>query len=548
MSGLVKHDLEGYEFEKICNDDKSLSEIQLEHKKEDEFVVMVMKVVYECRHWMDYCVNQGWWRCCEVGLSFDLLRVCMMVVKEIVNRLLEKVKENGVALDEEQLLFIAGGKDNAVNEDVDEQPVQDLALNMDNVFQADDCDAFDSNVDEASTAQTMFLVNLSSAYHVYNEVGPSYDLDILSEAKAAKPVRALTVYPPNTPVKLVPRVLPTKIQVKINIFALIQLFSKLEKTCKKRITPTGLTEGERGFEQTKECYLTKVITFFKMLKEHFEGIQKALTKEMKAIFDELEAEVDQNAVNRKCDEIEWKNLLITNNNLIENYLSKKVFYIATNSKLNVSRFSEMHDAHTVVQARCLELEIELSKLKDKIQKGDHDVMVKRFSNLEAAKKHMAVDRSRLRNFMKKFLETVRFRNDHFGAIIGYGDYMIGDNVISRVYYVEGLGHNLFFVGQFCDSDLEVAFRKHSCYVQDTNGVELIKGSRGSNCYTISVKDIMKSSPICLLSKAFKTKSWLWHCRLDYLNFGTINDLARKDLVRGLPRLKLKKIIFASRVN
>ncbi|GJS55678.1 hypothetical protein Tco_0629040 [Tanacetum coccineum] len=83
---------------------------------------------------------------------------------------------------------------------------------------------------------------------------------------------------------------------------------------------------------------------------------------------------------------------------------------------------------------------------------------------------MTGDRSRLRNFVKKFIGTVRFRNDHFGAIMGYGDYVIGESVISRVYYVEGLGHNLFSVGQFCDSDLEVAFRKHSCYVRDTDGV------------------------------------------------------------------------------
>ncbi|GJW04050.1 retrovirus-related pol polyprotein from transposon TNT 1-94, partial [Tanacetum coccineum] len=126
------------------------------------------------------------------------------------------------------------------------------------------------------------------------------------------------------------------------------------------------------------------------------------------------------------------------------------------------------------------------------------------------------------------------------AIMGYGDYVVGDSVISRVYYVEGLGHNLFSVGQFCDSDLEVAFRKHSCYVRDTDGVELLKGSRGSNLYTISVEDMMKSSPICLLSKASKNKSWLWHRRLNHLNFGTINDLARKDLARGLPRLKFEK--------
>ncbi|GJT44599.1 hypothetical protein Tco_0953314 [Tanacetum coccineum] len=95
--------------------------------------------------------------------------------------LLMQAQENGVVLDEEQLLFLAGGQDNAIDEDVDEQPVQDLALNVDNVFQADDCDAYDSDVDEAPTAQTMFMANLSSADPVYDEAGPSYDSDVLSE-------------------------------------------------------------------------------------------------------------------------------------------------------------------------------------------------------------------------------------------------------------------------------------------------------------------------------------------------------------------------------
>nr|GEW25081.1 integrase, catalytic region, zinc finger, CCHC-type, peptidase aspartic, catalytic [Tanacetum cinerariifolium] len=131
---------------------------------------------------------------------------------------------------------------------------------------------------------------------------------------------------------------------------------------------------------------------------------------------------------------------------------------------------------------------------------------------------------------------------------GYGDYVIGDIVISRIYYVERLGHNLFSVGKFCDFDLEVAFRKHSCYVRDTNGVELIKGSRGSDLYTILVEDMLKSSSICLLSKASKNTSWLWHRFLNHLNFGTINDLARKDLVRGIPRLKFEKDHLAQRVN
>ncbi|GJR26517.1 hypothetical protein Tco_1102749 [Tanacetum coccineum] len=125
---------------------------------------------------------------------------------------------------------------------------------------------------------------------------------------------------------------------------------------------------------------------------------------------------------------------------------------------------------------------------------------------------MTGNRSRLKNFVKKFIGTVRFGNYHFGSIIGYGDYVIGDSVISKVYYMEGLGHNLFSIGQFCDSDLEVAFRKHSCYVRNEDGMELLKGSYGSNLYTISVEDMMKSSPICLLPKASKNKSWLWHYR------------------------------------
>ncbi|GJT12067.1 retrovirus-related pol polyprotein from transposon TNT 1-94 [Tanacetum coccineum] len=155
-------------------------------------------------------------------------------------------------------------------------------------------------------------------------------------------------------------------------------------------------------------------------------------------------------------------------------------------------------------------------------------------------KHMTGDRSQLNNFVHKFLDTVKFGNDQIAKIIGYGDYQIGNITILRVYYVEGLGHNLFFVGQFCDSDLEVAFRKHTCFIRNLEGVDLLLGSRETNLYTLSFKDMMASSPTCLLSKASKTKSWLWHRRLSHLNFGAINHLAKNGLVRGLPRLKFEK--------
>nr|GEX35873.1 integrase, catalytic region, zinc finger, CCHC-type, peptidase aspartic, catalytic [Tanacetum cinerariifolium] len=105
-------------------------------------------------------------------------------------------------------------------------------------------------------------------------------------------------------------------------------------------------------------------------------------------------------------------------------------------------------------------------------------------------KHMTGDRSQLSNFVNKFLGTVKFGNDHMEKIMGYGDYQIENVTISRVYFVEGLGHNLFSAGQLCDSDLEVAFRQHTCFIRNLEGVDLLTGSRGDNLYTLSLGDIM----------------------------------------------------------
>nr|GEV62869.1 integrase, catalytic region, zinc finger, CCHC-type, peptidase aspartic, catalytic [Tanacetum cinerariifolium] len=112
---------------------------------------------------------------------------------------------------------------------------------------------------------------------------------------------------------------------------------------------------------------------------------------------------------------------------------------------------------------------------------------------------------------KLFSGTVKFGNDHVVKIIGYGDYHIGNVTISRVYFVEGLRHNLFSVGQFCDSDLEVAFRQHTCFIRNLESVDLLTGSQGKNLYTLSLGDMMATSPICLLSKASKTKTIVFAC-------------------------------------
>nr|GEX72869.1 hypothetical protein [Tanacetum cinerariifolium] len=302
--------------------------------------------------------------------------------------LLMQAQENGVALDAEQLLFLAGRQDNAFDDDVDEQPVQDLVLNVDNVFHADDCDTFDSNVDKAPTAQTMCMANLSSVDPDTDEVGPSYDLDILFEvhdhdhyqdAACAHheehvmhdSVQLDHVVDSHADYTSDSNMIPYDQYVKDNEIAPHD-YSKenflATFTPQKQLTPEQIFWSndliKLKFEALKER--TTVSRPIKALTvDNFEGIQKALTKEikeMKDVFEELEAEVAQYDVDRKHDAIKRKNLLIANDNLIAECLSKEVFSVATNSDLNVARFTKITIAHTDVEARCLELEAELAKL------------------------------------------------------------------------------------------------------------------------------------------------------------------------------------------
>nr|GEU83149.1 hypothetical protein [Tanacetum cinerariifolium] len=416
--------------------------------------------------------------------------------------MLIRVKQDRLSATTTTLLFLAGGHDNNIDHDVDEQPVQDLALNVDNVFQADDCDAFDSDDDEAPTAQTMFIANLSYADPVTDEVGPSYDSDILSEyvkdnavpvvhsnvssvpnddymmiyndmfephAQSVSNTSRNTVVETSLTAKLATYKEQVKLYERRAKFELKEREQKIneqlrlvisdrnfkEETLKKELhsiklqlastinhnksmvqevtflkkdfkqkenkyledfldmeplkekeaigykNPLCLTRAKQvqpalynGHEIIKDNHVPAIVHNTKDTLEIAEitrrkmndkmkdpecvthkGIQKALTKEikeMKDVFEKLEAEVAQNVVDRKRDEIEQKNLLITNDNLIAECLTKEVFSVVTNSELNVARFTKMHVAHTIFEARCLELEAKLSNLCDKSHNDNLD--------------------------------------------------------------------------------------------------------------------------------------------------------------------------------
>nr|GEV32496.1 hypothetical protein [Tanacetum cinerariifolium] len=174
-------------------------------------------------------------------------------------------------------------------------------------------------------------------------------------------------------------------------------------------------------------------------------------------------------------------------------------------------------------------------------KSNGVMWMRKGSSNTGCSKYMTGNRTLLTNFVKKFLGTVRFGKAYdFAVITGYEDVVIGSMTKKKVYYVEGLGHNLFSVGQFCDKDLEVAFQKFTCFVRNEDGVDLLTGDRSSNLYTIALNEVASNSSTCLLEKSSSLQSWLLHQRLSYLNFATINNLVKNNLVQDLPKMKFEK--------
>nr|GFB14114.1 hypothetical protein [Tanacetum cinerariifolium] len=354
----------------------------------------------------------------------DMRTMHEMQVQLVMRELKTELGEWG-DIREEQLPFIAGGQDNIVDDDVDEQLIQDLALNVDNVFQANDCDAFDS--DDAGCehrevhemhddVQPNYVVDFHIGYTsdsnmiLYDQYVKDNAVQVVQSDVFAVPNDAYMMIlndmhePPAqhiyviTQTKVVDKSLTAELATYKEQVELYERRARFELTKREqkideqlRIVITGrnikeenlkkelhsikmqlastinhnksmveeVTSLKKDFKQKENQYLEEFLDM-KALKEKVEdklfiqdqslqtihilckpkpyydeqrkGIQKALTteiKEMKAIFDELEAEVDQNDVNRKCDETERKSLLIANDTLIENCLSKEVFYIAT---------------------------------------------------------------------------------------------------------------------------------------------------------------------------------------------------------------------------
>nr|GEV97987.1 retrovirus-related Pol polyprotein from transposon TNT 1-94 [Tanacetum cinerariifolium] len=290
----------------------------------------------------------------------------------------DQAQENGVALDAEQLLFLAGGQDNAFDDDVDEQHVQDLALNMDNVFQAE---------------TVMPLIQMW--------------MRLLLHKPCSWPISHLQILLPMKPEHHMIQIFCLSVQLDHVVDSHVDYTSDsnmipYDQYVKNNEDTLEIAEITRKKINDKmndpECVTRKLkIAPHDYSKENFLATftpQKQLTPEQIFLSNDLmklksEALKEQTKVSRpikvftvKHDVIELKNLFIANDNLIAEWLSQEVFCMAINSELNVARFTEMHVANTIAEAHCLALEAELANLRDTNNHDNQKELINHFSKLE----------------------------------------------------------------------------------------------------------------------------------------------------------------------
>ncbi|GJR25907.1 putative ribonuclease H-like domain-containing protein [Tanacetum coccineum] len=286
--------------------------------------------------------------------------------------------------------------------------------------------------------------------------------------------------------------------------------------------------GKEVLSKQKDVTSLKFIPFFKTLKEHFVGVQTALfkeVKEMEEIFDQMNNEVDKNIVDKQCAEIEKKNLLIENENLIVTlFVRLKCYHACSHSEKTSTNVDEIESLKLNCEAKqpcftsnfvkttssCSWHDLEPKGILSDTQLYKTQWVWKSYGNylqiwlsMETHKKEPTFKELDL--VLYGVVQVMLDWECSLRSYHGLWRLVMGDSMISRVFIRGGIGHNLFSVGQFCDSDLEVAFRKHTCFVRDIKGTYILKGSRGTNLYTISIDEIDESSSICYAVQSFQVQ-------------------------------------------
>ncbi|GJY64678.1 integrase, catalytic region, zinc finger, CCHC-type containing protein [Tanacetum coccineum] len=419
------------------------------------------------------------------------------------------------------------------------QENEQFGLNVESFFlEADQLDAFDSDVDEAPTTHTMFMANLTSEDPIFNEVGTSYDSDI-----------------------------PFEVQDHDNYHDSVYGHHDVHEM-QNNIQQDYVVDSEADYTSD-----SNIISYDQYVEDNAEhvvqsNVSSVQNDALRSIIDEMHEEGVQSRIVNKQDRVVKDSIEVLNWRDIRTVEEKPSSQLQ-NEKSNANCLSNQL-LFDVEQSRCLDLEAEISKLQNENQKDVNDEMIRasgskprsntknnrylpaKSVNQKTVEDHPRTNKSvwtkvngvdssakRVWKATGKLFANVGYQWRPTGKKFSLGKFNCGyqwrptgkkfvlgeqcpvgqvpliyDGLRAVQNYTSerNLDTKLFSVGQFCDSDREIAFRKAFLL-------------------------------LCLLSKASKIKSWLWHCRLNNLNFGPINDLARKDLVFKIKGMKLPEFVI-----
>ena len=143
----------------------------------------------------------------------------------------------------------------------------------------------------------------------------------------------------------------------------------------------------------------------------------------------------------------------------------------------------------------------------------------------------------LSEFEEKADPVVSYGDGNLGQTLGYFNIEIGNVIIEKIAIVSGLKHNLLSISQITDICYHVNFMKDHCEIINKKTQKIVlTGYRHGNIYEANLLSTTDGTITCLLSKALAYESWIWHKKLSRLNFSNLNELVKKDLVRGLPKV------------
>nr|GEW99130.1 retrovirus-related Pol polyprotein from transposon TNT 1-94 [Tanacetum cinerariifolium] len=374
------------------------------------------------------------------------------------------------------------------------QPTQTI-ITHNVAYQADDLDAYDSDCDEINTAKVALMVNLS--HYGSDDLAEVHNHDNMNHNLINQAVQAM----PLSEQSNIMNQSETKITSDSNIITYSQY--KLKERIKSL---SGNMKEDKIKKELDEIETINIELDHRVTKliaenEHLKQTYKKLYDSIKSSRVNLStsASESQPSGNTKKDKIHQtqsstkKNKIEAHPRTVRSSLRNKNCVVKTKntasmqySKSNVNSdlqcvtcngclFSDNHDScvpefinnvNAYVKSKLV-----MKTVKRKVWKPTGKVVqiVLWYLNFGYSK-HMTGDRSQLTNFVDKFLGTVKFGNDHVAKIMGYGDYHIRNVTILRVYFIDGLGHNLLSVEKFYDSDLEVAFLQHTCFTRNLEEV------------------------------------------------------------------------------